>query len=52
MESLVFETIGKLKEIKKLRLEDRGLLSSISEDEVIVYIDNLIEALTAEYLVQ
>jgi len=52
MESLVFETINKLKEIKKLRLEDRGLLSSISEDEVIVYIDNLIESLTAEYLVQ
>lgn len=52
MESLVFQTISQLKEIKRLRLEERGLLSSISEDEVIVHIDNLIESLMNEYLVQ
>lgn len=52
MECLVFETISKLKDIKKMRLEERGLLSSLAEDEVIVHIDNLIESLTNEYLVQ
>lgn len=52
MEALVFETINKLKEIKKHRLEERGLLSSLTDDEVIIHIDNLIETLTHEYLVQ
>lgn len=52
MEALVFETINKLKEIKKRRLEERGLLSSLTDDEVIIHIDNLIETLTHEYLVQ
>ncbi|MGB4127346.1 MAG: hypothetical protein WBK92_04240 [Bacilli bacterium] len=53
MEKLVFETIESLLEIKKLRIEERGaVLSRLTDDEIVLLIDNLVEALQSEYLVQ
>ena len=53
MEKLVFETIERLLEIKKLRIEERGpVLSRLTDDEIVLLIDNLVEALQSEYLVQ
>lgn len=53
MEKIVFETIESLLEIKKLRIEERGpVLSRLTDDEIVLLIDNLVEALQSEYLVQ
>lgn len=52
MENRVFSVINELLEIKALRLEERGLLSQLSEDEVINLIDALVEALKSDYLKQ
>jgi hypothetical protein len=53
MEKLVFETIESLLEIKKFRIEERGpVLSRLTDDEIVLLIDNLVEALQSEYLVQ
>ncbi len=53
MESLVFQTITDLLEIKKRRLEERGeVLSGFLDDEIIVHIDNLVELLKENYLKQ
>ncbi|MFA5660235.1 MAG: hypothetical protein WC968_02435 [Bacilli bacterium] len=52
MEELVFETIEKLEKIKALRLEERGLLTRYTDDEILLLINNLIEALKSEYLYQ
>ena len=50
MEKLVFETIESLLEIKKLRIEERGpVLSRLTDDEIVLLIDNLVEALQSEY---
>ncbi|OQC09737.1 MAG: hypothetical protein BWX74_00869 [Tenericutes bacterium ADurb.Bin087] len=53
MEKLVFETIESLLQIKKLRIEERGpVLSRLTDDEIVLLIDNLVDALQSEYLVQ
>ena len=52
MESLVYETIEKLEQIKALRLEERGLLSRYTDDEILLLMTNLVEALKSEYLYQ
>lgn len=53
MEQLVFETIENLLKIKKLRIEERGpVLSRLTDDEIVMLIDNLVEDLKNEYLVQ
>lgn len=52
MEGLVFETIEKLEQIKALRLEERGLLSRYTDDEILLLITNLVELLKSEYLYQ
>ena len=52
MEGLVFETIENLEKIKALRLEERGLLSQLTDDDVLLLIDSLIDALKSEYLYQ
>ncbi|OQA79529.1 MAG: hypothetical protein BWY30_00113 [Tenericutes bacterium ADurb.Bin239] len=53
MQNLVFETIESLEKIKTLRIEERGpVLSRLTDDEIVLLIDNLVEALKSEYLVQ
>lgn len=53
MEALVYETISNLREVKKMRLEERGeILSGLLEDDVVVAIDTLIELLKDHYLKQ
>lgn len=53
MQNLVFETIESLEKIKALRIEERGpVLSRLTDDEIVLLIDNLVEALQSEYLVQ
>lgn len=50
MKDLIRSTIKNLEKIKSERIEERGTLSSILEDEVVVTIDNMIAVLRFEYL--
>ncbi len=50
MKELVLELIEKLEIIRKNRVEERGLLAKLMEDEVIVAINTLIQLLAENYL--
>jgi hypothetical protein len=50
MKELVLEIIEKLEIIRKHRVEERGLLTKLLEDEVILAINNLTNVLAENYL--
>lgn len=50
MKELVIQTIENLEKIKEHRLEERGSLSELLEDEIVVTISNMIDVLRFEYL--
>lgn len=52
MKEIVEQTIENLEKIKAHRIEERGTLSQILEDEIVVTIDNMIAVLKFEYLMK
>lgn len=52
MKDIVKDTISNLEKIKEKRIEERGSLSSLLEDEVVVTIDNMIAVLKFEYILK
>ncbi len=52
LENLITETIENLEKIKEHRLEERGSLSELFEDEIVVTIKNMIDVLRFEYIIR
>lgn len=52
MKDIVKDTIKNLEKIKHRRIEERGSLSTLLEDEVVVTIDNMIAVLKFEYILK
>lgn len=50
MREVVLEIIEKLEIIRKQRVEERGVLTRLMDDDVIVAIENLTKALIENYL--
>lgn len=47
---LVKQTIDNLEQIKKIRLEEIGMISELIEDEIVITINNMIDVLNFTYL--
>lgn len=48
--NLIEQTIRNLEKIKEHRLEERGSLSELIEDDIVVTLSNMIDVLKFEYL--
>ena len=46
---LVKQTIDNLEQIKKIRLEEIGMISELIEDEIVITINNMIDVLNFTY---